>query len=352
MRWRRALIVPASLAVLAGLAGTASVGAAQAAESSVSTASLTTTPVQETATGAARTLDFPGGGYVVLHSSGSVSLVDGDGRTAWQLGTHNLYQDWNLTWQQPGFTQTPQVDWGTDPVNPLEFSGAAPGLVNDVNPVAAGELGGQDDVAVAETVGSYITAGYAQSICPWCQWPFNVPGSNVHVGTFVSVLDGHTGRMLYHELVPGFVTQLAISGGRLIVGQEDGDPQPSATSFGSFGSVSTVTALTIGPHGTARQDWQYSTKAEWGRLLEIAATGGSHPGIALAWSDTPLGLGVPGPPDGHLLLLDPSTGAIRWQIRTPGYPVLAAADNQRGELALVQLTDPARSIGYTLSGIR
>lgn len=351
MRWRRALTVPLSFAVSAGLALPAAAATAPAG-TSTGAESLTTSPVQETATGAARTLDFPGGGYVVAHSSGSVSLVGPDGRTAWQDGTQNLYQDWKLTWQQPGFTNTPQLDWGTDPVDPLEFSGAAPGLVNDVNPVAVGELAGHEDVAIAETVGAYITVGSAESICPWCTWPFDVPGSDLHIGTFVSVLDGRSGRMVYHELLPGYVTQLAITGDRLIVGQENGDPQSSPTTFGTWGAVSTVSALTIDANGSAHQDWQYSTGSPWGRLLDIVVTGGRRPGLALAWSDTPLGLGVPGPPDGHLLMLNPATGGIDWQIRTPGYPVLAAADDQRGELAVVQLTDPATSLGYTLTGVR
>ena len=356
MSWRHAVVASVSFAMLAGLAVPASAGEAQAqaqtTTASVSTESLTTTPVQETATGSARTLDFPGGGYVVMHSYGEVSMVGGDGRTAWRLGTRDLYQDWNLTWQQPGFTQTPEVDWGANPVDPLQFSGAVPGLVDDVNPVAVGDLGGRDDVAMAETVGAHISGGLATDICPWCTWPFDVPGSDLHIGTFVSVLDGHTGRMLYHELVPGHVTQLAIAGGRLIVGQEVGDPQPYATSFGAWGAVSNVSALTIGADGTAHRDWQYSTRSPWGRLLDVSVTGGRNPGIALSWSDTPLGLGVPGPPDGHLLLLDAATGAIRWQLRTPGYPLLTAADDQRGELAVVELTDPTQSVGYTLAGVR
>src|ERR1700722_12841146 len=115
MRWRGALTIPVSLAMLAGLAVPAAAAPGPAA-ASAGTESLATTPVQETATGAARTLDLPGGGYVVAHSSGNVSMVGGDGRTAWQLGTQDLYQDWKLTWQQPGFTQTPQLDWGTDPM--------------------------------------------------------------------------------------------------------------------------------------------------------------------------------------------------------------------------------------------
>jgi hypothetical protein len=111
--------------------------------------------------------------------------------------------------------------------------------------------------------------------------------------------------------------------------------------------------VTLTGTGTAHQDWEYSTGAPWARLLDLTTTvGGSQPGIAVAWSDTPTGLGVPGPPDGHVLLLDAATGAVRWQVRTKGYPILTAADDQRGELAVVQVTDPTVAAGYTLTGLR
>ena len=51
-------------------------------------------------------------------------------------------------------------------------------------------------------------------------------------------------------------------------------------------------------------------------------------------------------------MLDAASGAIRWRVNTPGYPVLTAADDKRGELAVVQETDPALSIGYRLTGLR
>ncbi|MHB1431081.1 MAG: hypothetical protein ACYCVZ_03045 [Streptosporangiaceae bacterium] len=351
-RWRRAVVAPLSLAVVAGLAGGLAGPAAAAAGAPAGTQSaalaLSASRVQETATGTARTLAVPGGGYVVVHSFGAVSMVSGNGRSAWQVSTQDLYRAWHVTWQNPGYTETPQLAWGTDPVDPLEFTGAGTGLLNDVNPVAVGDLNGHADVAVAETVGVNMTG---ESFCSFCTWPFDVPGSSLHLGTFVSVLDGRTGRMLYHELLPGYVTQLAITAGRLIVGEEDGDPLRQ-NGIGAWGSVSTLSALTISPGGTARQDWQYSTGVPWGRLLDLSVTGGGRPGIALAWSDTPLGLGVPGPPNGHLLMLDAITGAIRWQIRTPGYPTLTAADNHRRELVVVQQSDPTRSVSYSLSAVR
>ncbi|HSZ43297.1 MAG TPA: hypothetical protein VK817_25315 [Trebonia sp.] len=357
MRRRRALIPLAAAALAAGLLSPAAAQAARAATAAqagtqAASGSLNSAAVEDTASGNARTIDVPGGGYAVVRSDGEVSLVGASGATTWQDDTQQLYKDWDLTWQDPdGVTEYPELSWGTDPVDPLDFTGAGSGLINDVNPAAAGVLDGRPVVAVAETVGVAMTA----SFCPNCTWPFSVPGSDIHLGTFVSVLDARTGRMLYHEVDPGYVTQVAIAGGRLIIGDEDGDPL-SEGGIGQWGSVSTVRALAISATGTAHQAWDYSTHVPWGRLLDVAVTdsganGESGQDLALAWSDTPTGLGVPGPPDGHVLLLDAATGTIRWQVRTPGYPVLAAADNQRGELAVVQLTDPTLSVGYTLTGL-
>jgi hypothetical protein len=319
------------------------------------TTSLTATRTTETARGTARTLSLPGGGYLVVHAFGEVSLVSPQG--GWSRDTQSLYRDWGLTWQTPGYTETPQLAWGSNPVYPLEFSGEGTGLVNNVTPYAAGELDGQFAVAVAETVGVNMTS---QSSCEFCSWPFDVPGGSLHLGTFVTVFDGRTGRTLYHELDPGYVTQLAIAGGRLIIGDETGDPQRK-NGIGQWGSVSTLKALPFTRDATATRDattelyraqpaWTYSTKTPWARLLDVSVTARDE--IALAWSDTPPGLGTPGPPDGHVLLLDARTGEQRWQVRTPGYPVLTAADDSRGELAVVQLTDPLRSTGYTLTGLR
>ena len=349
MRWRRPVVAPLVLAVLAALAGgLAAPAAAQTAGAAA--VSLTASRIQETDAGTARTIDVPGGGYVVAHAFGTIAMVGADGKTAWQLGTASLYKDWDLTFQNPGFTYAPELSWGTDPLYPLEFLGEDNGLVNDANPVAAGELDGSVDVAVAETVGTFITPESPFNTFV-TGWPFDVPGSSLHVGTFVTVLDARTGRKLYDELDPGYVTQLAITDGRLIVGNETGDPQ-TPNGPGQWGSVTTVRALTLTGTGTAHQDWAYSTGAPWARLLDLTTTGGSQAGIAVAWSDTPTGLGVPGPPDGHVLLLDAATGAVRWQVRTKGYPILTAADDQRGELAVVQVTDPTVAVGYTLTGLR
>lgn len=345
MRLRRSIVIAAALAAsVFGL--TAPASARPASSPPPSGQSLAGYQAMETSWGPARTAPVPGG-YLVVHSSGQVAMMRDDGRAAWSRDAQSLYHDWQLTWQaSPPTNMAPQVAWGGNPYDPLEFSGPGNAVVNDVTPFAAGDLGGRPEVAVAEVLGANINTA---SSCLSCFWQFNVPGSSLHVGTFVTVFDARTGKTVYHELEPGFVTQLAITDGRLIIGDETGDPQ-FKNAVGDWGSVSTVRALEFDGNGNAHQAWRYSTGAPWARLLAMAVTGRGS-GVALAWSDTPAGLGVPGPPDGHVLLLDARTGAPRWHVRTAGYPVLAAADDARGELAVVQRDDPTRSISYTITGL-
>jgi len=302
----------------------------------------------ETDQGSALTTAVPGGGYVRAHELGAVARVDAFGRTLWQRDTTSLYHDWRLSWTNPSYVPTPQLAVGTDPVDPFELATVGQGVVRDTNPVAVGDLNGDGtpDVAVAETVG--VNLGGAN--CFLCAWPFSVPGSDVHLGSFVTVLDGRTGTTLFSRLEPGFLTQLAIVGHQLIVGDETGDPA-RAGSVGQWGSATSVTALSFTgrTHLTAHQAWTYDTKAPWARLLGLHDVGGGA--VALTWTDTPQGLGTPGPPDGHVVVLD-RFGGVAWDRRTAGYPVLSGYDRARGELAVVEQTDPVLGVAYTLAALR
>lgn len=305
----------------------------------------------EAAQGPSIALALPGqgGDAVQLHTLGVVSRTSATGATVWQRSTTSLYADWHVTFQNGGgFVYAPQIVASANTVDPLYISNSPQFGVASTHPVAVGDLAGDrsPDVAVAETVGVNLGAIY----CLACDWPFDVPGSNLHLGSFVTVLDGRTGRTLYSELDPGIVTQLAITNGALVVGDETGDPTPRDQD-GQWGSATGVHALTFRHSGSglaARTAWRWSTAAPWARLLDLVPTGG---GIALSWSDTPLGLGSPRPPDGHVVLLD-QRGRARWDARTPGYPVLLRYDAQRALVVAADETDSTEAIGYSLLGLR
>ena len=132
-----------------------------------------------------------------------------------------------------------------------------------MHPAAAGYLRGirQPVAVIAETAGAQVGSVNLQ-------WPFHVPGSHRHEGSFVTVLNGLTGQYLYSQLYPGQVTQLAIAGGKLIVGEETGDP--SGTQLGAWRSTTQVRALSFHRSGSglaAQTAWTYSTGAPWASPL-------------------------------------------------------------------------------------
>src|SRR6201999_3977962 len=69
---------------------------------------------------------------------------------------------------------------------------------------------GVADVAVAYSVGASPAR------------PFTSPDSTLNYGTFVSVLDGRTGTMLWHKLLPGYVGSMTAQDGKLIVADRTG----------------------------------------------------------------------------------------------------------------------------------
>jgi hypothetical protein len=304
------------------------------------------------AQGPALTATMPGlgGDFARLHTLGTVGVSAADGHSLWQRSADSLYADWHVSFppQPPQVDPAPQVPTVTDPLAPavpqLLGSADTEGTGN-VHPVAAGYLAGTKVpvVAVSETVG--VMLGGSQ------QFPFSVPGSKLHYGSFVTVLDGRTGRTLYHELDPGYVTQLAITGGRLVLADETGYPLSPLLPMGAWRSVTTVRALSFRPNAgelAASTAWSFSTKAPWAAVFGLQPVG---PDVAFTWSDTPEDLGVPGPPDGHVVMVD-RAGRVRWDVPTAGYPVLSGYDTSHRLLVIAEQNDPTMSVGYTLAGLR
>lgn len=338
-RGRLAAVLAAVLTAL-GLAVPARAGAAGSGASA-----LTVHKSVESDRGPARLAALPDGGSVRVQAFGTVARQASDGSTLWRVTSSDLFADWHVTWDGSGVVQTPQLAWTTSQSNPLRLASVTAVGVNDLTPYAVGDLGGIPAVAVAYTVGFNVSSA---TTCSFCGSTFTVPGSDVHQGTFVTVLDSRDGHMLYSALDPGYVTQLAIDHGRLMVGEELGDPRPPG-SFGKWGGTTLVKALAFRKSGrglAGSRLWQYDTGAPWARIFGLRAT--SYGTVAFAWSDTPVGLGSPRPPDGHVVLLDSATGERRWDVRTKDYPLLLAADPSTHDVITVESADPSEGAGYRI----
>ncbi|MBF9069017.1 outer membrane protein assembly factor BamB family protein [Streptacidiphilus fuscans] len=289
----------------------------------------------ETARGFAETTTLPGThDWVDVFSGGTVGRYNSHGDQIWNRPATSLMKDWQVTaenWYQP-YPYTPNLYVG---YNPYEMS------TTGQHPYATGDFShdGVDDVAVASAVGDQPAR------------PFTSPGSQLNYGTFLTVLDGRTGKTLWSKLVPGYVGTMLVQDGKLIVAESTG-PQWNVDPVAEQGdSRSNLTAYSFSPQrgGTlaATTDWTYSTQAPWANWGDVEPAG--HGEIAATWSDTPLGLGNPRPADGNVLLIDTGDGSVAMHAKTPGYPRMVAQDPTSDRVLVVEQNDPFDAVRWELT---
>ncbi|WP_406071548.1 hypothetical protein OG372_32525 [Streptomyces sp. NBC_01020] len=291
----------------------------------------------ETARGAASTLALGGtGDWVSVLSGGTVSRYNAKGDPVWQRTSHSLYTDWQVKPKVPYQTEeyTPVMYEGYDPYEPSS-TGTHPYAQADFN----GD--GVADIAVAYSVG----ASPARS--------FTSPGSTLPSGTFVSVLDGRSGKMLWHKLLPGYVGSLLAQDGKLIVADRTGPDwgdDPVAEQGDSRSSLLAYT-LTPGSGGSlkAHSAWKYSTGAPWASWTDVESLTGGR--ITVGWTDTPLGLGNPRPADGHVMVLDTADGHVTVNTKTPGYPRILHQDPGSDRVLVAEQNDPLDAVRWDLTAI-
>src|SRR5579863_1584339 len=152
-------------------------------------------PSLETIQGIAMTLPLPGtgGAYLRLNSLGAAGASAPDGRVLWQLPAGSLFADWHLTLtskKDGPVKPNPQVPLVRESPSPFKIANAQQHGIADMHPAAAGYLRGirQPVAVIAETAGAQVGSVNLQ-------WPFHVPGSHRHEGSFVTVLNGLTGQI-------------------------------------------------------------------------------------------------------------------------------------------------------------
>jgi hypothetical protein len=287
-------------------------------------------------------LPVPGraGDVVRFEGDGDVAVVKPNGLTLWDREPMSLIPAWKATMPPPrsnGYVNywQPIIPFGPSPIEPTQTAGT---------PYAVGHLTGEKDPVVAvgefaDLVGANLPAGHPA-----------LPNS------FVTVLDARTGTVLWDQEYPGYIMQVAITGGRLIVGDSAGPASAgaghweSADPGGPAGTVSDLDAWAFSPSNpglSAQRIWRYSTKTPNALWLSLAPAGPSD--LAVGWTDTPLGF--PGVPDGHVVLLSAASGRVQWAVNTTGYPRSVGYDPTRDEVVTLEQTDPTQGIGYSLDGL-
>lgn len=194
------------------------------------------------------------GDYFVVHGDGTVSAVDGDGNTIWRQPSFQFTQ-W--TGRHPPDNSAgdvaptlPLVHFGLDPVDPFREVGEHPFDVGDLN----GD--GVDDIAIAISFDGVTAIGPNES---------GMNRSNV----YVFVLDGASGALIWSHIYAGYVNNLAIAGGMLVVAHESGNLKGVAgQQLGEDGSVSVLDGWRF-TGGEVTLAWTVSTGVRWAPWLAL-----------------------------------------------------------------------------------
>ncbi|MEV6057442.1 hypothetical protein [Streptomyces sp. NPDC052107] len=329
---------PAAAApALPGTRSTVTAGSAEDTGTTSTTPGFKRTGQWETARGYAESVALGGTkDWVGVFSGGTVARYDAQGKQVWNRGATSLYKDWQVTpnnWFQP-YAYLPNLYAGYNPYQ-MSATGRQPYVTGDFN----GD--GLEDVAVAYAVGDYPFR------------PFSSPGSKVDYGTFVTILDGRTGNTAWSKLIPGYVGNMLVQDGKLIVSNTvgpdwGGDP---VAEQGDSRSNLTAYSFSRAAHGklTGAADWTYSTHAPWAYWGDVTSVGTGR--IAASWSDTPMDLGSPRPADGNVLVLNTSDGSVVVHTKTPGYPRMLVKDPGADRVLVVEQNDPFDTVRWDLTAV-
>ncbi|WP_051726498.1 hypothetical protein [Streptacidiphilus jeojiense] len=317
--------------------GTGSSSSVSSSSGAAATGGITQKSSWETARGAASTLALGGtADWVSVFSGGGLTRYDAAGKPLWTTTGEQLYSDWQVK---------PTTTYQAEPYTAVMYEGYDPYQPNatGTHPYAQADFNhdGVADVAVAYSVGDSPARA------------FTSPGSDLSTGTFISVLDGRTGRMIWHTLVPGYVGSLLVEDGKLIAAEQTGpawSEDPVATQ-GSSRSALLAYSLTPAKGGTLNGStaWTYSTKAPWASWADLTAISGGR--LVTSWTDTPMGLGNPRPADGHVLVVDVTTGKATVDVKTPGYPRLMAQQPGSQNILVAEQNDPLDAVRWDLTAI-
>ncbi|MFD6415498.1 FG-GAP repeat domain-containing protein [Streptomyces sp. NPDC060194] len=314
-----------------GASASAASGAdAQAAVDPATKVTLTPTATFEGVRGMGATVPVgKKGDYFTVHSMGYVQRHAADGSETWSRTSSSFYPDWQVK---------PTQVWRVEPYPAqilMGYNAVSPFAATSDSGYATGDLSGDGvpDLVFSAQVGS-----------PPFTRPFTVPGSPLNTGTFVTVLDGSTGRTLWSKLY-NRASMVKIADGTLLVADAprlSGDAKVPATA------TLTLTGIRFAPADgrlTPSSTWTYDSGearyANWGDVQDLG-----RGKVAASWSlrkDT----GVT--PRGRTLVLDTADGSVTWQTDSLLYGRKLRLDAGRKRIVALEQADPTDAVRYEIT---
>ncbi|MFE5715735.1 VCBS repeat-containing protein [Streptomyces sp. NPDC056501] len=281
----------------------------------------------ETYRGQADTAQLGGGrgDFLAVHSLGTVTRLAEDGRTVWKRDNASLYADWQVKNIRP---------WQTEPYPARITTGYhanSPYADTSDRGWTQGDLTG-DGVADVVFTADVGTSPYR---------PFTSPGSTLTTGTFVTVLDGATGRTLWSKLFAD-AQQVTLVGGTLLVGD-----QPSTSLNSPKDATASLQAFRFSYEDgklAPSAAWTYETGQRHGRWGSTVPLGNGH--VAVSWYVRKT---ATAPAAGHTLVLDTADGSVAWQTDDDLYSRQLAYDAARKRLVALEQADYRDGVRYELA---
>ncbi|MEU9090223.1 FG-GAP-like repeat-containing protein [Streptomyces sp. NPDC048428] len=267
------------------------------------------------------------GDYFALDALGPVQRRTADGKEVWRRDNASLYTDWQVTNARP---------WQTEPYPArivMGYNAVGPFTVSSDNGYTTGDLTGDgvDDVVFTASVGSY----------PYR--PFTSPGSTLPTGTFVTVLDGSTGKTLWSKLYTG-AYNIKLVGKTLLVADS-----PSLNLNAPKDSKTTLTGIRFSYADgalTQADTWTYDagafTAAAWASLEPLGKGL-----VAASWDQRKVS--ATADPAGHTLVLDTADGSVKWEQTNRLYSRQLHYDAARNCIVALEQSDPSDGVAYEVA---
>ncbi|MFJ6851166.1 VCBS repeat-containing protein [Streptomyces sp. NPDC091271] len=309
-----------------GVTAEATDGQATADAATTGTLSAKAATSLETARGMAATTELAGtkGGYAVLHSLGNVAAFAADGTQMWRRDNASLYTDWQV---KP--VRAYQVEPGPARIT-MGFNAVSPFTDSSEHGYATGDLTGDGVADVAFTAEVGVRPSRA----------FTSPGSTLSTGTFVTVLDGKTGKTLWSKLYAD-AQQVSIIDGTLIVADQ---PVGNRTSPAGAAALQAIRFSSGDGKLTPSGTWTYDTGAPAGTWGAVEQLGGGL--FAVSWNKRKTATTAA---SSRTLVLDSKDGRVVWQTDSSLYSRQLRYDASRERVLALEEADYTDGLTYELA---
>ncbi|MFJ6423792.1 hypothetical protein [Streptomyces hydrogenans] len=313
-----------------GTASETDTATADAGTTAVGAVKMTNRSAVEGVQGAARTLAVGGaaGDYFTVHALGVVQRMSADGRQLWKRDSGSLHTDWQVT-PTPRGAKEPYpaaIVMGFNAVSPFSASSDDGYATSDLT----GD--GVDDLVFTAKVG----------VQPYR--PFTSPGSTLPNGTFVTVLDGSTGRTLWSKLYAG-AYNIKLVGKTLVVADSAyynvNSPAGSKTTLNGIRFSYADGRLT--PADTWTYDAGTYTGVSWGSLEPIG-----DGLVAASWNQS-MQYAPDRTPSSHTLVIDTADGSLRWEKSGRNYVRQLRLDPARDRIVALEQSDYNEGMSYEIA---